>query len=368
MSLEHDIARQFVPGGQDCTIHPFGHGLINDSFLVTTKTGPWAVLQRINRHVFPKPELIMENLRVLAAQVRGRAASGTVAGNGIRLPEILKSQVGRDYVIDAEGGFWRALEFIEDSRTIETITDIRQAEEVGVALGRFHALIHDLDPARLHQTLPGFHDAWGYFSRFLRAFARPRHVSINRSLLQGLAFVENRSRLTRVLDQAWRNGKLMIRPIHGDTKLNNFLFNKNTGKAISLIDLDTVQPGLIHFDIGDCLRSCANPAGESPEDIASVWFDLDIGRAILEHYLAETRGFLTRADFEYLYDAIRLIPFELGLRFFTDHLEGDHYFKIDRPGQNLHRALVQFRLTASIEEQEQQIKQLITRLAATYNC
>ena len=128
-----------------------------------------------------------------------------------------------------------------------------------------------------------------------------------------------------------------------------------------------MQPGLIHFDIGDCLRSCANPAGESPEDIASVCFDLDIGRAILEHYFAETREFLTRADFEYFYDAIRLIPFELGLRFLTDHLEGDHYFKIDHPGQNLHRAQVQFRLTASIEEQEQLIKKLITRFAVMHS-
>ncbi|MDH3310884.1 MAG: aminoglycoside phosphotransferase family protein [Gammaproteobacteria bacterium] len=367
MPLEHDIARLFVPDGEAVTIVPLRHGLINDSFLVTTKSGPWAVLQRINRHVFPKPELIMENLRVLAAHVRGRAVSGNAAGDEIRLPEILKTQDGRDYVIDAEGGCWRALEYIEDSQTIESIKEIRQAEEVGVALGRFHTLIHNLDPARLHQTLPGFHDAPGYFTRFLRASARPRHVLVERNLLQGLSFVENRWGLTRVLDQARRDGKLMIRPIHGDTKLNNFLFNKNTGKAVSLIDLDTVQPGLIHFDIGDCLRSCANPAGESPEDIASVCFDLDIGRAILEHYFAETREFLTRADFEYFYDAIRLIPFELGLRFLTDHLEGDHYFKIDHPGQNLHRAQVQFRLTASIEEQEQLIKKLITRFAVMHS-
>lgn len=364
MSLEHDIARQFVPGGQDCAIHPLGHGLINDSFVVTTKSGPWAVLQRINRHVFPKPELIMENLRVLAEHVRERTGSNHNTGNGIRLPEILKTQDGGDHVIDVEGGFWRALEYIEDSQTIETITDIRQAEEVGAALGQFHALIQDLDSVRLHQTLPGFHDAPGYFTRFLRASARPRHDSANRNLLHGLTFVKSRRNLTRVLEQARRTGKLATRPIHGDTKLNNFLFNKNTGKAVSLIDLDTVQPGLIHFDVGDCLRSCANPAGESPEDIASVRFDLDFGRAILEHYLAETRGFLTRQDFEYLYDAIRLIPFELGLRFLTDHLEGDHYFKIDHPGHNLHRAQVQFRLTASIEEHEQPIKKLITSLAA----
>lgn len=366
MSLEHDIARRFFPGGQTVVVRPLKQGLINDSFVVTVNSAPLAVLQRINRHVFPKPELIMENLRVLAEHVRGHAISGQRPGNGLRLPEILKNHDGKDHVIDPDGGFWRAWEYIEDSRTNETIADIRQAEEVGRALGQFHALIHDLDPARLHQTLPGFHDAPGYFTRFLRASAQPRHASADQELLRGLSFVKRRWNLTRVLEQARRAGKLVTRAIHGDTKLNNFLFDKNTGKAISLIDLDTVQPGLIHFDIGDCLRSCANPAGESPEDIATVRFDLKIGRTVLEHYLAETRGFLTRADFEYLYDAIRLIPFELGLRFLTDHLEGDRYFKIDRPGQNLSRARAQFRLTASIEEQEQPIRKLVDRLATMY--
>jgi Ser/Thr protein kinase RdoA (MazF antagonist) len=362
MPIEHDIARQFFPDEQNSAVHPLGHGLINDSFVVTTNSRPRAVLQRINRHVFPQPDLIMENLRVLVEHVHGRSVSGHVAGNGLRLPEILKTTDGNDYVIDIEGGFWRALEYIEDARTIETVTDLKQADEVGSALGRFHTLICDLDPVRLHQTLPGFHDTPGYFARFLRALARPRRISTDRKLLQALAFVERRRGFMRVLEQARHEGKLANRPIHGDTKLDNFLFHRNTGKAVSLIDLDTVQPGLIHFDIGDCLRSCANPAGESAADIASVCFDLDIGRAILEHYLAEARGFLTRHDYDYLYDAIRLIPFELGLRFLTDHLEGDGYFKTERPGQNLHRAMVQFRLTEGIEKSEKRIRSLIDEL------
>jgi Ser/Thr protein kinase RdoA (MazF antagonist) len=364
MPLEHDIARQFFPGGRDCVIHPLGQGLINDSYMVTAGTGHRAVLQRINRHVFPHPERIMENLRVLAQHERARRDTRHSADDGIRLPQILKTADGRDFVIDAEGGFWRALEYIEGSRTIERIADIRQAGEVGAALGRFHALIHDLDPARLHRTLPGFHDAPGYFKQFLRVSARPHAVSASHELLRGLSFVEQRRGLTRVLDNARREGKLAVRAIHGDTKLNNFLFDRNTGKAVSLIDLDTVQPGLIHYDLGDCLRSCANTAGESPADMASVRFDLDIARAILENYLAVTRGFLTPYDYDYLYDAIRLIPFELGLRFLTDHLEGNRYFKTEWAGQNLHRALVQFRLTADIENHEPGIKAVIANLAA----
>lgn len=362
MSLEQDIARRFIPDGKISAIRPHGHGLINDTFVMTSDTGRQVILQRINRHVFPQPERIMENLRVLSGHIRQQVATGNTAARTLRLPEILSARDGRDFVIDAEGGFWRAQEFIEHTRTFDRISDIAQAEEVGFALGCFHALIHDLDPARLHQTLPGFHDAPGYFARFLRASARPRQASASRDLLHGLSFVESRWSLTRILEQARCEGKLVTRPIHGDTKLNNFLFDTRTDKAVSLIDLDTVQPGLIHYDIGDCLRSCANPAGESPEDVGSVRFDLDIGQAVLKNYLAETRGFLTRHDYDYLYDAIRLIPFELGLRFLTDYLEGDHYFKTERPGQNLHRALVQFQLTTSIEEHEQPIKALIASL------
>lgn len=364
MPLEQDIAGQFIPDGKISTIRPHGHGLINDTFIVTIDTSRQVILQRINRHVFPHPGHIMENLRVLSEHIRRRSAGGDTAVRTLRLPGILPARDGSDFVIDAEGGFWRAQEFIEHTRTLDTVSDIAQAGEAGFALGRFHALIHDLDPARLHRTLPGFHDAPGYFARFLRASARPRRAAASRELLHALSFVEARWNLTRTLEQARCEGKLVTRPIHGDTKLNNFLFDTRTGKAVSLIDLDTVQPGLIHYDIGDCLRSCANPAGESPQDLDSVRFDLDIGRVLLKSYLAETRHFLTRHECDYLHEAIRLIPFELGLRFLTDHLEGDHYFRVDWPGQNLHRALVQFRLTASIEAGEQALKSLIAELTA----
>jgi Ser/Thr protein kinase RdoA (MazF antagonist) len=363
MSLEHDIAARFDLDGDVLDVRPYGHGLINDSFVVTTTAGRRAILQRINRHVFPRPEWIMENLRTLVDHVqRLEPAPGA---RDLRLPRILVTRDGEDYVIDRDGGFWRALGFIENTRSFETVTNTAQAEEVGFALGRFHALVHDLDPARLHRTLPGFHDTPGYFRRFLRACARPRIVAASRELLYCLAFVEARWDLTRVLETARRDGRLALRVIHGDTKLNNFLFDAASGRAISLIDLDTVQPGLIHYDIGDCLRSCANPAGESPAELGAVRFDLAIGRALLKSYVAETRQFLTPEDYRWLYSAIRLVPFELGLRFLTDFLEGDRYFKIERPGQNLYRARVQFALLADIERQEADIKALVAELETT---
>jgi len=348
-------------GIRDVRAH--GQGLINDTFVVTTDSGRRVILQRINRHVFPEPERIMTNLRMLAEHVRERQVGGQSARE-LRLPGIIPARDGKDFAVDPQGGFWRAMHFVENTITLTTITSQAQAEEVGFALGRFHALTHDLDPALMHETLPGFHNAPAYFARFLRASARPRVAAASRELLYCLDFVETRRGLTRVLETAKHQRRLRIRVIHGDTKLNNFLFDADTGRAVSLIDLDTVQPGLIHFDIGDCLRSCANPAGESPKDMAAVRFDLDICHAVLKHYFFEAHAFLTPYDQHYIYDAIRLIPFELGLRFLTDHLEGNHYFKTDWPGQNLHRALAQFALTSSIERNEARIRSLIKGLEA----
>ncbi|MDO8705935.1 MAG: aminoglycoside phosphotransferase family protein [Sulfuricaulis sp.] len=361
MALAQDIAASFDMGGRIQSVRPYGHGLINDTFVAITDTGHRAILQRVNRHVFAHPEHIMENLRVLMDHISHRVSGGQTGARELKLPEIFLSRAGKDFLIDAQSGFWRALGYIENTRTLERITDTRQAEEVGFALGRFHALVHDLDPARLHQTLPGFHDAPNYLARFTQTSAQKTPDSAE--LKYCFAFVEERRNLAQVLETAKRERKLVIRPIHGDTKIDNFLFDITTGLAVSLIDLDTVQPGLIHFDVGDCLRSCANLAGESPADIGAVRFDLDICRAILQHYLAETRSFLTQLDYEYLYDAIRLIPFELGLRFLTDHLEGNHYFKTDWPGQNLHRARVQFQLVADIEKKSKPVKALIASFA-----
>ena len=359
MSPEQDIARLFDLGGKVLRVEPHGHGLINDTFVVTTDADRKAILQRLNHHVFPRPELISDNLRTLLNHIQSRQTQNLPAGRAWKMPVMLLTHEGKNFAIDREGGFWRAMSFIEGTRTFDVITNPTQAEEVGFALGRFHSLVHDLDPAQLHETLPGFHNAPGYFARFLRASARPQRAATNQDLLYCLQFLETRWSLPRVLETARREGKLAIRTIHGDTKLNNFLFDIDSGTAVSLIDLDTVQPGLIHYDIGDCLRSCANPAGESPSDIGTVHFDLDIGHAILRQYLAETKGFLTQADYDYIYDAIHLIPFELGLRFLTDHLEGNSYFKTEWRGQNLHRAMVQFRLTENIERNERPIRSLV---------
>jgi Ser/Thr protein kinase RdoA (MazF antagonist) len=174
--------------------------------------------------------------------------------------------------------------------------------------------------------------------------------------------VEARRSLVPVLERAKAQGKLTVRPTHGDPKVNNVLLDAITGQAVSLIDLDTVKPGLVHYDIGDCLRSGCNLLGEETDRWETVSFDLGVAHAILQGYLSQAREFLSSTDWDYLFDAIRLIAFELGLRFFTDYLAGNVYFKVNHSEHNLVRALVQFKLTESIESQEAALRTIIREL------
>ena len=358
MGREQDIAHCFDFGGNVVAVQPYGQGLINDTFLVTTHTGRQAILQRLNRHVFHAPERVMANLRAVSDHVRRKPQSG----RALRLPEIIATRKGKDFAIDETGGFWRALGYIERTRSLACLANANQAEQVGRALGRFHALLHDLEPRRLNVTLPGFHVTPDYLAHFDAIVASGPTELAEPDVDACLAEVERRRDLAPVLESAKRSGALTELTVHGDPKLNNFLFDTASDRCESLIDLDTVQPGLLHCDVGDCLRSGCNDAGESPADLAAVRFDLTLAREVLKGYFAETGAFLTASDWDHFYDAIRLIPFELGLRFLADHLEGDVYFKVKYRGHNLHRARVQLRLLDDIERSEPQLRALLDSL------
>jgi Ser/Thr protein kinase RdoA (MazF antagonist) len=237
---------------------------------------------------------------------------------------------------------------------------------MGRGLGRFHALVHDLPCDQLHDTLEGFHVSPRYLEHYQQVKAQSVVSPCPESEALQL-FVEQRLDLVPVLEQARQAGRLQLRPIHGDPKVNNVMLCQISGRAVALVDLDTVKPGLLHYDIGDCLRSACNPAGEEGTDLEAVHFSLELAEALLRGYLAEAGSCLSAADRDHLYDAIRLLPFELGLRFFTDHLAGNVYFKASHSRQNLDRARVQFRLTESIEAQEPALRALLARLTASNN-
>ena len=345
------IAHQFT--NAVTKISPLGNGLINDTFLVATASSHF-VLQRINRTVFPAPEQIMDNLIRLNHHLEQKF--GTTVK--LKIPAILKTVSNHDFYQDKQGDYWRALDFIANTESLETLTNRDQAQQTGFALGHFHRLLSDLDPLLLHDTLPGFHIAPGYLSHYHQVLMQAPGQQAPESLYCA-EFIAQFQHLTDALETAKKQGLLTLRVIHGDPKLNNFLFDQDSKQIVSLIDLDTVKPGLVHYDIGDCLRSCCHRQ-ETNE------FDLNHCAAILESYLSEAGAFFSEYDYHYLYAAIQLIPFELGLRFYTDYLEGNRYFKVTDPEQNLQRAAGQFQLCESIMAQESAIKSLIEKLRNDY--
>jgi len=324
-------------------LQPLGNGLINDTYLVTTVADQF-VLQRVNRHVFPRPKLISANLSVLSQHVK------SLGWARLSLPEPLPTHVGEAFHLDGNGDFWRGQSYITGSESLEQLSSISNAEHAGFALGHFHRIVSNLDPGSMHDTLPGFHIAPGYLSAYQQAvsLAAPQdHFCAD--------FIVRFEPYVYVLEQAKKDGSLPLRVIHGDPKLNNFLFDRQTRQVISLVDLDTVKPGLVHYDIADCLRSCCHVEGTDT-------FDLHICAALLKGYLTEARHFFTPCEYAFLYPAIRLLPFELGLRFYTDHLQGNPYFKVAEPGQNLQRAVKQFRLCADIMAKESAILSMLDGL------
>ena len=360
MSLQ-SIAEQFDFVGEVLAVERYGSGNVNDTFLVTLVSDPRekAILQKINQQVFRRPELIVLNMRAFMEHIRvtnGRYVD--TQGRRWETPDIIRTKNGADYWCDLKGGFWRMTTFVQGAQTYDTIRDRRHAGEIGYALGRFHSLISDLPVERLYDTLEGFHITPRYLAHYDVVVANGALKS-SPEIEYGRDFVARRRAWASVLEDAVGRGELALHPIHGDPKVNNIMIDDGTGQAVSVIDLDTVKPGLVHYDIGDCLRSCCNPLGEETEAVDAVRFEPDLCQAILEGYLAEARHFMTAKDYNYIYDAVRVIAFELGLRFFTDYLEGNVYFKTKDAEHNLRRALVQFRLTESIEVQAAAIRGIV---------
>lgn len=355
-----EVAERFVAGEGPLELSPLGSGLINDTFLVQPRRESKLVLQRLSRQVFPDPPAILRNLRTVENHLQQGAAAQGAAG-ALVLPRLIPTLEGEDYLLDATGDYWRALEYIEGTLTLDSLDGPERAERVGLGLAQFHRLLNGLDPRELEDALPGFHATSRYLQAFRETIAglelkQAREVSLWES------FVEERAERALALERAFHEGLTRLRVVHGDPKLSNFLFWRGGKRVVSLIDLDTLMPGLIHHDLGDCLRSCCNPAGELPSLGTSVLFDLDSATAVLRGYLGEARDLLSPKEVDLIGFAIWLLPFELGVRFLTDHLRGNLYFKVTQPQQNLHRAVVQFRLTESIEGMAPEIEQVIADL------
>ena len=358
-----EIAKQFDVKGQLVTVQVIGSGNVNDTYRAifrTTFDEQQFVLQRINQVVFPSPEKVMANIKAITEHAREKILAEAETADRIwQLPKVIATSDGRDFVTDEDGEVWRGLSLIASAKSHEQVQSVEHATEAGQVLGHFQRLISDFPVEELEDTLPGFHITPNYLAKFDEALSRDEgqeRAEATSEAKRIAKFVEDRRDFAHVLESAVERGELKHRPIHGDPKISNIMIDDFTGKGTAIVDLDTVKPGLVHYDFGDAVRSACNPGGEETDDLDDVFLDLDLYAALVRGYLSEAGPFLTEADHKYLFDSIRLITFELGLRFYTDYLAGNIYFKVKHPLQNLDRARVQMKLCDSIEARESAIR------------
>ncbi len=345
----------FRPDEELASLAPLGSGRINGTWLAVTAAGAKYVFQRLNPAVFPDPSLVQANLCRVTAHLRAHLP----ADSGFRTFELFAALSGQSSWLDSSGACWRLLSHI-DGIALETIENREQARQIGAALGCFHQALAALPQPPLADTLPGFHNSPLYLAEYearLAAPALPEAADCR-------DFIHQRRADFFLLEQARQLGELTEQSVHGDPKVGNFLFSPDKKQVISLIDLDTVKPGLLLHDLGDCLRSCCNPHGEEVDKLEQIVFRRDFFAAVLAGYFSRAAGLLKPGDMQLLTDSTRLISLELGLRFYSDYLVGSPYFKADCPERNLFRARAQFALVRSMEDQYTELAAIAANCAA----
>lgn len=345
---------------------PYGSGHINDTFAITLDQAGRPVryiLQRINDRVFKNVPALMENIqRVTSHTVRFAVAGGS--GDSRQALTLVGTRDGAAWHRDAHGAFWRCYLFIENAQTHDLVENPRQAFEAARAFGEFQRALVDLPGPRLHETIPGFHDTRGRFEAFKRAVVADR-LGRARGIQAEIDFALGREPMAGVLLDLLARGEMPERITHNDTKFNNVMLDEATARGVCVIDLDTVMPGLALYDFGDMVRSATNSAAEDERDVTKVTMRMDIFEGLLAGYAASAGAFLNAAERAHLAFSGKLITYEIGLRFLTDYLEGDVYFKIKRPEHNLNRCRTQFALVRSIEQQEPAMQALAERIFKT---
>jgi Ser/Thr protein kinase RdoA (MazF antagonist) len=337
----------------DFEVHPLGEGLINDTYRVSHPAlAKEFVLQKINTNVFPQPEQIMNNIRTLTQHFAQQQSAQELC-----LPTVLQTSEDKDLYLDENGDPWRVSEFIAGTVTHQTLPDNQHAAALGRALGEFHRISQNIPVDSMYDTLPGFHIAPDYYQLLCETEKiAPQSRMDNADVAQLLEFIHSRQSLIHCLENAKGGRQLPIQIIHGDPKLNNFLFDEEEIKVKSIIDLDTVKPGLSHYDIGDCIRSACNPLGEDPASLDDIAFNIHYCETILHNYLEIRARQMSTTEIDMIPSACQLLPLELAIRFLTDYLNGNRYFKVNHETQNLHRAMGQIRLCRQMESQSEAIQ------------
>ena len=353
------LERFALPGGEK-TAEPFGNGHINNTFLVTAAgVKEKYILQRINSYVFVRPREVMENmLRVTEyLQERIREEGGDPDRETVRL---IPSVSGEAWAEDEDGEVWRVMLCVPDTVSPELTDDPDVLAECGMAFGRFSRRLKDFPAASLHETIRDFHNT-PVRLRQLEDAAAADSLGRLKDVAAEMDFARSRAAETRILTEGLAAGRIPLRVTHNDTKVNNVLLDRETGKAVCVVDLDTVMPGLLAYDFGDAVRVGACSAEEDERDLSLIHIEMPKYEAFARGFLGELKGELSEAELISLEAGARLMTLENGLRFLADHLNGDKYFKTHRPGQNLDRARAQFALLADMEKHQEEMRDVLAR-------
>lgn len=358
-----EIATQFSLWGDFESGAPYGSGHINDTFAIKLNQGGTTVryiLQRINHGIFEQPVQLMENISRVCQHNLASCEKLNLPESSRRVLTVIPSRDGLPYATDSNGYFWRCYIFIEKSRTYDQIENSDQAFQAAKAFGNFQQLLANLEGERLFETIPNFHNTRARYQTLIDAIEAD---SCNRAatVRREIEFITSRASDTARLLNMMEDGTLPERVTHNDCKLNNVMIDDVSGEGVCVIDLDTVMPGLALYDFGDMVRTATSPALEDEIDTSKVSMQMPMFEALVRGYLAGAGSMLCKAETDELAFSGKLITLETGIRFLTDYLQGDQYFKVKRENHNLDRCRTQIALVQSIETQLEAMNNVVTQ-------
>jgi aminoglycoside phosphotransferase (APT) family kinase protein len=339
-------------------------GHINETYTATYDQGGTRVRyihQKINQNVFKNPAAVMKNVMRVTTHIRKKQEARDLRDVTRRSLIVIPTRDGKAYYQNGGGEVWRTFVFVEGVETYESVQTPEQARQAGRAFGEFQGLLVDLPGERLNETIPNFHHTRKRFNAFRQA-VQSDHYNRAKEARQEIDFALSREPMVDVILDAMAKGKIPERITHNDTKFNNVMLDVFTGEAMCIVDLDTVMPGCALYDFGDMVRTTTSPTLEDETDLSKVKMQMPMFRKLAEGYLSTAGQFLTKHEKALIAFSGKLITFEIGLRFLTDYLSGDTYFRIHRPGHNLDRCRTQFKLVESIERQHDAMQKYVDRL------
>ena len=365
MEVINDIIKKFKFKGEltDCSVYGSGH--INVTYLAVFNNNGKEnkyIIQKINPHVFKNIEKLMDNIFAVTSYLRSEIRKAGGDENRETL-HYIKTENGDKFYIDEEGNYYRAYVFVTDSVCYNSADNSEMFRQSGIAFGKFQKLLSDFPADSLYETLPEFHNTkHRYETEFIPAVQENKSGRKDTCSAEIDFVMERKAYCSRLVDLV-ADGSLPLRVTHNDTKLNNVIFDKDSNKAICVIDLDTVMPGLALYDFGDSIRFGANTAAEDEKDLSKVSISLEYFKAYADGFLSQAGGSLNACEIDNLAFASLLMTFECGMRFLIDYLNGDTYFKTAYPEHNLVRARNQFALVADMEKHMDEMKAIIAELA-----